>query len=105
MAPFDSASRIDCSLGGGKDVLPNPMFVGIRQLAFQGVRQSNAAKSFLQVLLMQELHSQQVLSQWFLQSRRQWRHPILGSLAVPDPNLVVREIDVFDSQAQALHPP
>jgi len=43
-----------------------------------------------------------VLPQVRLEGRREHRHPVLGSLAVPDGDLVVGEVDLLHPQTQSL---
>src|SRR6266545_2749753 len=84
-----------------KDVLPLPFALRSRILRFQGVGQMDSSISFFEVLPMKLPNDPEVLPQRRLERGGKHGCPILAPLPIPDGDLVLAEVDVFDPQAQA----
>jgi len=69
------------------------------------MRQIDLAEALAEVSFMELLHAVEVLAQRVDAGVRKGRHTILATLAVANPNLVGREVDVLRPQFEALEEP
>ena len=102
VASLDPRAWIDASAAGRKNVLPLPVAVGVRVLALEGVRQINAAESFLEVLFVQGPDFDQVVLQPVACGVREHGHPIASPLGIADRDVAEVEVDVLDAKPQTL---
>src|SRR3989338_4793241 len=96
---------VDIMTGCREHPLPAPLLACVRILAFQGIVKAHATQALPQVLLMLALHGLQVSQERVLRSSREHCVAILVALAGADHDLVLTEVDIFDSQAATLHEP
>ncbi len=61
VAAHDATARVHRQPPRRKDLLPDPLLVGVGVLAFQGVGQIDRAVAFGQILLMQALDAPQMV--------------------------------------------
>ncbi len=88
--------------GGGKEVLPAPLAVGVRVFAGQGVGQVDPAVSGGQIGLMQAFYLLKVALQRGNQAIRQHGEAVFIALAAADGELALLKIKVFDAQPETL---
>src|SRR3989338_1708026 len=105
MPALFSSDPVDIMAGCREDPLPTPLLAGVRILALQGIGKAHATQALPQVLLMLALHGLQVSQERVLRSSREHCVAILVALAGADHDLVLTEVDIFDSQAATLHEP
>jgi len=106
MAPDHARrTRIGGEAVGGEDVLPGPFAVGIGVFAVEGEGQVDGAVAFCQVALVQLSDHRQVGLQGFAELVGQHSHAVFHAFAVPDEDLALAEVQVFDAQAEAFHQP
>src|SRR3989304_2453433 len=105
MPALFSSDPVDIMAGCREDPLPAPLLAGVRILALQGIGQANATEAQLEVLLMLAFHGPQVSQERVLRSGGEHCVAILVALASPNDNLILTEVDIFDSQAATLHEP
>jgi len=103
MPTFCAAARVNRAPAGGKDILPTLLTAGTGVLPCKHKRQIHLAKTFCQVLFVQDLDLFHMLSEWLGDGL--WKHgdTILLPLAVAHQDLAVSKVDIFDTEADALH--
>jgi len=89
----------------GKDVLPAPLSRGVGVLSFECIGKMDSTESREQVFVMQRLHPDQMLPEWFPKTGRQHRDAVLSALAVPDQDLQPGELHILQPQARPFHHP
>src|SRR3990172_5282960 len=98
-----SCDLVGVMAGGREHPLPAPLLAGIRVLSVQSVGQTDTTQALPQVLLMLALHGLEVSEEGFFHCGGKHCVPILVALPSPNNNLILTEVDIFDSQAATLH--
>ena len=98
-----SCNSIGEMAGSRKDPLPAPLLAGIRVLSFECIRKRHSAQAAIQVTLMLLLYNFKMFRQCFLHRRRKHGMAVFIAFTGTHENLIAGEIDIFDSQLQALH--
>src|SRR5207248_6814001 len=93
---FFAGSRIDGQFVSRKDVLPCQRSISASKFALQRERQVNATISIGEIALMNLLDTLEMKLQRLAQTFRQNSHAVAQTLAVPDGDVSVAEIDVFN---------
>ena len=103
MAAGNSSTRVFGKISGGKEVLPDPIFVGVFVFAFEGIGQVDGAKAFGEVFYVKGFDVAQVKAQRFNDGIREDGNAVIFAFAVADDDGVVVEVNVFDAQAHTFH--
>jgi hypothetical protein len=93
--------RIQANTRSGKDPLPGPADIALRNRSRQRAREGCAANARPKVAVELLPHSSKVPSQFGEEAHRQWDSPILVALSAANHDLATVEVDVPDSQRQA----
>ena len=103
VSPEEASPRIEAESGRRERVLPDPLPISQWVLASQGVRQVDLAGSGGKVAFVNTAGPGQVMLQRINEGVGQHGNPIFKALAIPHDDLTLIELDVFDTQAEALH--
>jgi hypothetical protein len=103
VSTLDARARIDRAFDGGKGILPQSRRASGRVFAVKRIWQIYFTIPFQHIGFMEELHSGQMTVQRLLNGLWQYSHPILCASSVAHHDLMIREVEVFHSQAQAFH--
>ena len=103
MAPEEAGAWIEAESGRRERVLPYPLPIGERVLAGQGEGKVDLAVAIGEVAFMNPADPGQVMLQGTDERVGQHSNPIFEALAIADDDLTLVELDVFDTQAEALH--
>lgn len=103
MTANDARDRIERKSRGGEDVLPAPFPASIFVFDSQSVGQCNFTMSIVQVFLMEGFDVLQDVFEVRGNSIGQDGEAVVVALAAADDDLMVFEVDVPDSEAQAFH--
>jgi len=103
MAAGNSSTRVFGKISGGKEVLPDPIFVGVFVFAFEGIGQVDGAKAFGEVFFVEGFDVAQVKAQRFNDGIREDGNAVIFALAIAHNDGVVVEVNVLDAQAHTFH--
>jgi len=104
MATNDSGgARVGGEAVGGEDILPAPFAIGIGVFSFQGEGQVDGPITFFEVGSMELFHPRQMRLEGFNELVGQDRYPIFHPFAFADEDLMLGEVQIFDSQADTFH--
>ncbi len=90
---------------GGKDVLPDPLAVGVGVLLFERVGEIDSAVAIVQVLSVKHFDAPEVLLKGLDEAVGEHGDAVFSPLAVAHDDLVLGEINVLDPQPQTLYQP
>src|SRR5438128_1079658 len=105
MTPDEAGTGILRQLRGRKDILPDPLPMGVRVFSLQRIGQVDMPCANLEIGLMELFDGLEVLLEGILDLLRQHRHPVLLAFAITHYDLVIRKVHVFHAQAHTLHQP
>lgn len=94
VAPHHAGARVFRQPLRGKDVLPDPLPVGVGVLALQRERQVDRTVPLRQAPLVQPFHALQVLLEWRDDGLRQHGREILHPFAIPYDDQVLAKVHV-----------
>ena len=100
-----SSEPVDIMAGCREHPLPPPFFACVRVFSVQSVGQTDTTQAGLEILLMLAFHGLQMSEEGFFYCCGKHRVPVLVALSSPNDNLILTEVDIFDSQAATLHEP
>ena len=83
--------------------LPAPLPTGVWIFFLQGIRQCYTTQVPFQILIVLPLHGLKMSEKRLLNSPRKHGMPVFVSFARSNKYLVLRKIDILDSQATAFH--
>jgi hypothetical protein len=101
VASDDAATGVDRAAGGGEEVLPAELAIGVRILRRQGMGQMGAAVALLDIVPVEGPDAIDLLAQGFFQGAGQQGDAVLRALAVADDEMALAEVDVLDPEAEA----
>src|SRR6266542_2061437 len=90
-----AAARIGGESSSRKDVLPDPLAIGVLILAFERKRQIYRSIAMFHILIKYSPHQLQMNLKRRGQRVRQHRHTIVHALAITNNELVLREIQIL----------
>lgn len=89
----------------GKHPLPGPFRRCVDVFPIEGVWEGDASEAVVFVFFIDEADSGEMFLKRGFEGLGKHRHPVFGSLAVADEDLVAREVDVLDAEGEAFHEP
>ena len=95
-------SRIGAAGAGGEDVLPAPVGGGFGVLAVEGCREVDAAEAVGDVLVVELTDVDEVVSESLAAGIGEEGGSVFVTLAVADGDVAEVEVDVLDSESEAL---
>ena len=101
VAAGDSTARVFGELNGGKDPLPDPFFVGVGVFSFQGIGEVDATVAFFQVIGVEVLGTLYLFAKGILNALGKKGETVFMAFAIPDEDLRMPKINIFDPQAEA----
>jgi hypothetical protein len=93
------------SLGGGKNILPNPGAVSAQVFANERGWQKDAPRATGEIAGMKMPDAFEVELKPAAETLWQHRHPFPHPFAVPHSDLTIAEVDIFDAEPQAFEQP
>jgi hypothetical protein len=103
MALDDSSASVLGDVGGGEEVLPKPVVVGVGIFFIEGVGEVNCAKAAGEVLAVDGLYLEDVLAQRGDEAVGEHGESVIAAFAVSDDDLVIVKVHVFDTQPETFH--
>jgi hypothetical protein len=88
-----------------QDVWPDPEPASMRILAFQRERSRDQANPLRDILCMGVRAVREIFLEQYDQAFRQHGDPILHAFAIAHDDLMLGNVESFDTQSQTLHPP
>ena len=82
MAAYNAGAGVSREAPGGEDVLPAPLFVSVRVLAFEGVREIDRTIAVVQVVLVKHSDALQMFLEGGAKALREHRHAVYLSFTV-----------------------
>src|SRR5450759_4838687 len=105
MPPRFSRPGISAPGRGGENVLPSPVAPGGRVLPLERVGEKDLSIAVFQVPLVEGLHRIEMVSEGWFQRFGEHRMAVTHSFALPDQDLIQREIEVLHPNAERLQEP
>lgn len=99
----DARTGVLGEVGGGEEVLPNPVALGVGVFFFKGVGEVYRAKAVCEVLAMGGLYLEDVLAQGGDEAVGEHGEAVVAAFAVADDDLVVVKVHIFDTQPETFH--
>lgn len=104
MVTTGNAGAFVCgNVGGGENILPDPFLVCIWGFTFEGVGEVNGAKAVGEVFLVEGLYVLEMQLKGLNEGVGQDSETVFFAFSVPDEDLAIVKVKVFDAQAHGLH--
>lgn len=105
MACDSGCPGVSAQFGGWKHILPAPLARGVEVFPGQCEGEIDPSKTVFEVSPVDEPHLFEVPLKGLPNRLREHGDPVLLPLTVPDGDLAIGEVDVFDPKSEAFHQP